>query len=286
MGGALPACEDSATTANVGTLEADSIVGDAGLTKDTNGADAVADSQQVADSEPDVAPIDAQPDVVADVAPDVQPDVPPDVTKDVQPDIQPDVAPDVQPDTAVDPCQAKLTKYMALEAAAAKCSTPFDCYGPAPATVNCPKCTAYYNGKSADTQNLIDYNAELAAAKCSGTCNSPCVDVTKMVGVCGSGTCQTKELSCKELDQAASLALAEGAKCSKDSDCTFKVSNTLGCGCPTFVNMTTMGPSKPLFLYMKMLVLAYKAKVCTADTTCACPDPSSAKCVAGVCVGQ
>ncbi|MBI5610955.1 MAG: hypothetical protein HY902_18935 [Deltaproteobacteria bacterium] len=290
-GAVLPACEDSATTATLGTLEADSIAGDASLAKDTGAAqDTGADQTQTQDSEADLPLQDGQPDATPDVAADVQPDQVADTAKDVQPDAQPDiapdVAPDVPPDTATDPCQPKLVKYQTLQDSAAKCTTPFDCFAPAPVSLNCPKCGVFYNGKSADVQNLIDYNAELAAAKCNGVCQSQCPDASKQVGVCGSGTCQTKELTCKELDQAASLALAEGAKCSKDSDCTFKVSNTLGCGCPTFVNMTTMGPSKPLFLYMKMLVLAYKAKVCTADTTCACTDPSSAKCVAGVCVGQ
>jgi hypothetical protein len=117
-------------------------------------------------------------------------------------------------------------------------------------------------------------------------CGSGCANMATQVGVCSAGQCATKELSCKELDSAASAALAEGAKCKADSDCAFKVSNTLGCGCPTFVNITTMGPGKPLFSYMKMLVLAYKAKVCVPETSCACPDPNTAKCVAGVCIAQ
>jgi hypothetical protein len=37
---------------------------------------------------------------------------------------------------------------------------------------------------------------------------------------------------------------------------------------------------------MKMLVLVYKNLGCTADVECACPNPNSAHCVAGVCKGD
>lgn len=285
--GAQTGCADSAATAVMGTIEADSIAGDAKLPNGdaAQATDSQADVQQSNDVQAELPPQDVQPDVLlVDVQPDVQPDIaPPDVQPDVKPDVPP---PDVQPDIATDPCKDKLAQYSALHGKALQCGTPFDCYGPGPASIDCPNCSLFYNGKTMDLQNLIDYTPVLTAAKCNGVCSGACADMTKQVGVCTTGSCETKELSCKELDQAASLALAEGAKCSKDSDCTFKVSNMLGCGCPTFVNMTSMGPGKPLFLYMKMLVLAYKAKVCTADITCACPDPNSAKCVAGVCIGQ
>jgi hypothetical protein len=223
----------------------------------------------------DIAPELPLPDVQPDIAPDIAPELPP-------PDVQPEVVADVPPN----PCIAKVKAFDDARGKALACTSPFDCWKPAPLSSKCLDCNQFFDGNVPETQGMIDQSSDLKQSGCGGTCTTACPDMTKTVGVCSGGACATKELSCKELETAANAALAQGSKCSKDSDCTFKVSNTLGCGCPTFVNVTTMGPAKPLFNYMIMLVKAYKAKVCTADTSCACPDPQGAKCVAGICVAQ
>lgn len=285
---ALAACQEAADGTLVGSSEADAIGADMSVGKDS------APETAVADAAVEVAPEDIGADAATDTAvADVPPvDVAPaDVPKpDVPPaDVPPaDVAPaDVaKPDVVQDACATKIAQFDALKAKALACSTPFECYKPGPADGKCQTCQRHYNGNSADSQNLVDMAAVLKTGGCGSDCGIGCNNMSTQVGVCGGGQCATKELTCKELDSAAAAALAEGAKCSADADCTFKVSNTLACGCPTFVNVKTMGPAKPLFNYMKMLVLAYKAKLCTAETTCACPDPNTAKCVAGVCIAQ
>ncbi len=301
------ACSDSADGALYGSSSADSVSADLSVAQDSAGGDsasapdgaagdsaadsaqdaqAAADPSDIVDAKDDTAALDTVADVGADAGADAAPDAAADTAK---PDTAADVAPDAKADTAdtsADPCAVKLSQFADLKAKALACATPFDCYQGAAADGKCQTCQRHYNGKSADTQNLVDMSAVLLSSGCGAMCGSGCANMATQVGVCSAGQCATKELSCKELDVAASAALAEGAKCKADSDCAFKVSNTLGCGCPTFVNITTMGPGKPLFNYMKMLVLAYKAKVCVPETSCACPDPNSAKCVAGVCVAQ
>lgn len=284
----VAACQEASDGTLVGSSEADSIGADMGLGKDSAAETTAgpADSAEVAGDSAAEAAIDS---VALDVPPaDVAPaDVPP---ADLPPaDVAPiDVAPvDVpKPDTALDPCATKLAQFDALKAKALACATPFECYKGAPADGKCQTCQRHFNGNSADAQNLIDMAAVLKTGGCGAECGTGCYNMATHVGVCAAGQCTTKDLTCKELDAAASAALAQGAKCSADADCTFKVSNTLACGCPTFVNVKTMGPAKPLFNYMKMLVLAYKAKLCTAEVSCACPDPNTAKCVAGVCIAQ
>lgn len=290
LAGALAqaACLEVSDGTMVGSSEADAIGADLALGKDsapeTTAADAEVSEILVdvgADLPSDAALVDvAAPDAPAlELAPA---DVPP---VDTQPaDVPPvDVA---KPDVSTDPCAPKIAQFDALKGKALACATPFECFKPAPADAKCQLCQRHYNGNSADSQNLADVAAVLKASGCGSDCGSGCSNMATHVGVCAAGQCTTKELTCKELDTAASAALAQGAKCTADADCTFKVSNTLGCGCPTFVNVKTMGPAKPLFNYMKMLVLAYKAKLCTAETACACPDPNTAKCVAGVCIAQ
>lgn len=281
-------CSDSTDGTLYGTSVADSFGADLGVGQDAPKADGDAGgaTDTAGDSAPEVAPEivqDIQSDsAMADIAVDTaQPDT-------AKPDTaSPDTAsPDTAADVPADPCAAKLAQFAGLKSKALMCATPFDCYQPAVADGKCQSCQRHYNGKLADTQNLIDMGASLIGSGCGSMCGSGCANMATQVGVCSAGQCATKELSCKELDIAASAALAEGAKCKADSDCVFKVSNTLGCGCPTFVNVTSMGPGKPLFSYMKMLVLAYKAKVCVPETSCACPDPNTAKCVAGVCIAQ
>lgn len=285
------ACSDSSDATLYGSSVADSVGADLGVGQDG------AKSDSAAPADADAGAVDATADTAAEVAQDAQsdsgatdavadaakPDVAPVDT--TAPDAAADAAAEVA-DTAVDPCAAKLALFTALQTKALACATPFDCYQPAAADGKCQACQRHYNGKVADTQNLVDMAAMLKGNGCGSGCGSGCANLSTAVGVCSAGQCATKELSCKELDSAAAAALAEGAKCKADSDCAFKVSNTLGCGCPTFVNLTTMGPGKPLFNYMKMLVLAYKAKVCVPETSCACPDPNTAKCVGGVCIAQ
>jgi hypothetical protein len=185
---------------------------------------------------------------------------------------------------ATDPCIAPRAAFEAASAAAQVCSTPFDCFALALTSADCT-CQHHVNGVNpAVVQSVSDTAKAVAKANCKQACYADCLDLTTTVGVCSSGKCSTQNLTCSQLDQAASLALAEGAKCSADADCKFKVSNTLGCGCASFVNVTTMGPGKPLFSYMMMLVTAYKAKGCTSDVACECPPAESAICQAGKCV--
>ncbi len=297
--GALAACQEASDGTLVGSSEADSIGADMAMGKD--GAAATGDADGGALSVDSAAEIAAASDTASDVPPDSAPTdtAPVDTapadsapTDSAPTDSSPaDTAPadTAKPDAAdtdQDPCAAKQAQFDAVKVKALACSTPFECYKPAPADGKCQTCQRHFNGNSADSQNLIDMAAMLKGNGCGATCGTGCYNMATHVGVCGGGQCATKELTCKELDAAAAAALAEGAKCSSDADCTFKVSNTLACGCPTFVNVKTMGPAKPLFNYMKMLVLAYKAKLCTAETSCACPDPNTAKCVAGMCIAQ
>lgn len=277
----LSACADGDVGTSTGTTDPDAIAGEVGLKSDGAAAETAAlDATQTDAQVAEVAAEIQQPDAAPEIAP------PPDTAAEVAPppDVVAEVAP--PPDTAGDPCADKLATFNKLQASSLACDKFWQCHKPATASASCPDCQNYHNAMSADTQNLIDYTPEFKKSGCGGVCSGACMDMVKNVGVCTASKCETKELSCKELDAAAGQALAEGAKCSTDKDCTFKVSNTLGCGCPTFVNITTMGPAKPLFNYMIMLVKAYKAKACTSDTTCACADPNSAKCVSGVCIAQ
>lgn len=288
----LAGCEDGSLGTLNGTSMADSISGDLSLAaadvsaEATATTDASAPAADLGQTEPaDSADAEQPAEVISDATArvEVSAEVSAEVTAEVTatPDVKTEVA-----DTAADPCTAKSAQFNKLLTDASVCADFWQCYKPATASANCPDCQLHFNGTAAVTQNLIDFTPEWKKSGCAKTCSTPCVDMVSHVGVCSAGACQSKLLTCKELDSAAGQALAVGAKCSADTDCTFKVSNTLGCGCPTFVNVKAMGPGKPLFLYMTMLVKAYKAKVCTKDVVCECPDPQTAKCVAGICIAQ
>ncbi len=283
---AIAACEEGDAGTLTGTSNADAIGAELGV----GNADAADAAPQTVDVAADSAPeetADAEPpsDVAAEVATETVAevaDIAPDTVAETVAEVS---APDIKPETT-DPCAAKLAQFTKLKDSATTCKEFYECHKLATASANCTDCSLWHSGLSIDTQNLNDYTPEWKKSGCAKACGGPCTDTVANVGVCTAGKCETKAMTCKELDDAAAKALATGAKCAADADCKFKVSNTLGCGCPTFVNSATMGPGKPLFLYMMMLVKAYKAKACTSEVTCACPDPQSAKCVAGVCIAQ
>ena len=198
--------------------------------------------------------------------------MPPDAPKDVPPDVPP-----------LDVCLAKTQAFTAARTKSLACANFWECYGDAPEAPSCP-CKSHVNGTGVAAQNVYDVESEWKKAGCKAACSTaPCKNLDVTVGVCATGQCQTQAKTCKEIENLAFTALAEGAKCKADADCTFKVSNAVGCGCATFVNTNTMGPGKPLFYYMLMLAKVYKNIKCVTDIQCACPNPNSAKCVAGMC---
>lgn len=249
--------------------------------------DASADDTPVLDAAEDVA---ISPDVA--VLPDIAvlPDVPVVIDvytpKDVS--LPKDAGVDAAPkDVGVDPCVKAYTDYLASQSKAMACSNPFACIEAVEATLGC-KCMMRVSNDGLDYQAMKDESASFTSLGCKVSCPpAACADFTQQVGVCSSkGKCQTTNVPCAQLDTYAAAAMAEGVKCTADADCGFKSSVTLGCGCPVYTNKNTMGPAKPLFLYMTMLATAYKAKACTPAVTCDCFDPQSALCVDGKCVGQ
>ncbi len=185
------------------------------------------------------------------------------------------------PDPAL--CALKKSQFLGIQAEALKCDTPFQCTKLAPKAMACP-CERYYSTRTFAYQNLADISNEAKKMGCKGDCpDGPCPNMDVLVGVCKVGGCIDYDATCKELDEFATLALAEGVKCKLDSECVFAANNDLKCGCSQFYNLKTVGPGKPLFWYMMMLVKAYTAKGCGKNFQCACPMPKSAKCVAGVC---
>jgi len=245
-----------------------------------------------ASTEPDAAAPDVQPapDVVkiVDVLPVADVPAKTDTAQDAAPkpdvgDVTADVA--AKPDATVDPCVKTFTDFVTAKTKALACTSPFECIMPVSSSLGC-ECQARVSAASFDYNTLNDLVALFTKAGCKASCPGPCADFKQQIGVCKTGQCQTLNVPCKDLDTYASAAMAEGIKCQADNDCIFKSSVTLGCGCPIYTNAKTMGPSKPLFLYMTMLATAYKAKACTMDVACACFDPQSAKCIDGVCVGQ
>ena len=265
---------------------------DLGGGKDLKISDVEEVEQDVAVGTDDVvAPPDVQPEDIA-IVPDVPVvvDVPPVVDVPSKPDIAPDVPakPDVvvKPDVGPDPCVKAFTDFEAAKAKALACSTPFDCIEPVKSSIGCD-CQIRVSDQSFDYQAMSDVDANFAKLGCKISCPpGPCPDFTQEVGVCKNAKCQTINAPCKDLETYATAAIAEGIKCTADTDCNFKASVTLGCGCPAYMNGNTIGPAKPLFLYVTMLENAYKAKACTSTTACDCFDPQSAKCIDGLCVGQ
>ncbi len=183
---------------------------------------------------------------------------------------------------ANDPCVQKANLFNATQVKALQCTTQFQCFHPASSQMLCP-CQIYYSDATLDWQNLTDVEAEAKPLKCSLQCGATCGDMATEVGVCTTGKCETITPTCKQLDAFASAALAEGKKCTADADCSFQASNSLGCGCGTFTSIKAIGPGKPLFKYMLMLVNAYKNLKCTSDVSCACPKLTGSKCVQGLC---
>ena len=276
---------DAAGVGDSDTVAAIDVAPEASATTKTDAADPTADAEDVvADALADASPADTAP------APDAgPPDAgPPDTgTPDTgAPDTKPDTA---KPDAAGDPCPAKVAAYLATRQAALSCNTFWECTVEAPDGPACP-CQVHYSSANLKGQSVVDAEADFKKSGCkAGTCSAPCLDPVKSVGLCqasgvGASACKTTVPTCKELDALATKTLQEGANCTADADCGFKVSNTLGCGCPTFVNLKTMGPGKPLFVFMIQLVQSYKAQACTSDVACSCPNPNSATCVAGKCM--
>lgn len=286
-------CSDAATSVQgPGQGQADAHAAD-GL---VSGADALADSATATvDAGADGAGQDAAATATDAEAGDAQADVaePKDADAVAQDDAGPDSGPvdsggvDAGPtDSGSGVCAQELTTFEQVKAKALVCATPFQCWHPGPKQEQCP-CKQFYSDATLDWKALTDLEVEAKSAGCAGSCSpEPCAPANTQVGVCQSGLCETVTPSCKQLDQLASAAIGQGIKCTQDSECTFKVSSTLGCGCPAYVNVATMGPGKSLFQYMVMLVLAYKTLGCTADVECACPNPNAAHCVAGVCKGD
>ncbi len=183
-------------------------------------------------------------------------------------------------------CKTALTQFDDLQAKALQCDTPFQCTKPGPEGVGCP-CERYYSYKTFDYQNLSDVSSAALKKGCLGKClPEPCAPMAPLVGVCQGGTCYDYDAPCKELDEMAALAVTEGVKCTKDEQCVFGANVDLKCGCSQFLNMDTMGPGKPLFGYMMMLVQAYTFKGCAKGVECGCLLPLKATCKAGVCVTE
>lgn len=249
--------------------------------------DAMAEDTPLADATEDIA-------IVADIP--IEPDVPVLVDVYTPKDIAlpkdivlpKDVGADAAPkDVGVDPCVKAYSDYLAAQAKATACSNPFACIEPVESTLGC-KCMMRVSNDGLDYQAMQDVSATFTSQGCKVSCPpAACADFTQQVGVCSpKGKCMTTNVPCAQLDTYAAAAMAEGVKCTADADCGFKSSVTLGCGCPVYTNKNTMGPAKPLFLYMTMLATAYKAKACTPAVTCDCFDPQSALCIDGKCVGQ
>jgi hypothetical protein len=239
--------------------------------------DAADEATGASDAEADLPPAQDAADVAAELPPvDVAPaDVP-----------KTDTAPadTGKPDVPVgDPCLAKSQQYAEAFKKALQCQNFWECWEKAPVAPTC--CNNFVSGEGVVANNCRDLEAEWKKLGCKASCApSQCPDLdTAYIGLCKVNQCAMVAPTCKELETYATQALTEGAKCKADSECTFKASNTLGCGCPTYVNVTTMGPGKPLFKFMTQLAKVYNAKKCTTDVACACPNPNSAKCVGGAC---
>ncbi len=181
-------------------------------------------------------------------------------------------------------CQTSLSQFDVLKAKALSCDTLFQCTRLGPEGLGCP-CERYYSIKTFDYQNLKDVSVVAAKKGCKGSClPEPCAPKAPQIGVCEAGSCIDYEPTCGELDSMATLALTEGLKCTSDAQCVFGANVDLKCGCSQYLNMETVGPGKPLFWYMMMLVEAYNALGCGAGVECACLQPVKATCKCGNCV--
>lgn len=262
LGGDLAGAAQTDTSAQqIDTAGESDAVADV-ATSDISALDAMASG----DAQPDSAATDAQ---VADTAaPDTS---------------APDTSAPAE-DATTYPCKAPRAAFDAARAKAFACNSPFVCYAKALTSPDCT-CQAFANGTNQDNLTALSIAAsDVKKAKCTEPCAADCADLSKTVGQCVAGTCETTSPSCAELDALFQQALAAGSVCSADSDCTFKASNTLACGCAAFVNTSKMGPGTPLFSFVTMLVGAYKAKGCTTEVSCECPPAEKAACVSGKCV--
>lgn len=234
----------------------------AGGTDAASGTDAaLVDSAAMPDAQADVSATDAQ---VADAP-------------------APDISTPAE-DIVSYPCKAPRAAFDAARAKAFACDSPFVCYAKALTSADCT-CQAFANGTNQDNLTALSAAASnVKKAKCTEPCAADCADLSKTIGQCVAGTCETTSPSCAELDALFQQALEAGSVCTADSDCTFKASNTLACGCAAFVNTSKMGPGTPLFSFATMLVGAYKAKGCTSEVSCECPLAEKGACVSGKCV--
>jgi hypothetical protein len=90
---------------------------------------------------------------------------------------------------------------------------------------------------------------------------------------------------CAEIAALVKAAIAEGRKCTADSECSsFGMQGELPCGCAVNVNLAKMAPGQPIFLYVTKLAQAYVKLGCGKDAECACAKVSTGACVDNLCV--
>ncbi|MCO4763661.1 MAG: hypothetical protein KC502_19270 [Myxococcales bacterium] len=260
---------DALTSDAGGSSATDAGVPDSQLTPSDT---AVADTQAVDAGKPDAGPQDAG-------TPDAG---------------QPDAG---KPDAGTPGvCESKLKAFNGLKSKALACTSNFQCYAPsdmvegqgfvfgAPENIGCD-CQRYYSDASTDAAALADLNAEFTKAKCKAACPKKlCAPLDTQIGVCTAGSCQTKSATCKEMETLVGAAVTAGRKCTKDSQCSnFGMQGNIPCGCPVNVNLSTLAPGKPLFLYITMITRAYSKLGCAKGVTCACATIGKGACVSGVC---
>ncbi len=200
-------------------------------------------------------------------------------------------------DTGGGVCADKASAYAAAKIKALKCTSDFQCYAPAavvegkgfvfgaPENIGCG-CDRYYSDVDLAGQSLADLNGEFLKAGCQANCpKSLCTPLETQVGVCKSGGCVTTTATCKEMEALVSAAVTAGQACKVDSECSnFGMQGSIPCGCPVNVNLSTLAPGKPLFLYITMVTRAYNSLGCANNVVCACQAIGKGACVQGMCV--
>ncbi len=199
-------------------------------------------------------------------------------------------------DTGGGVCQDKSAAYASAKVKALKCTSDFQCYAPAkliegkgftfgaPENIGCD-CKRYYSDVDLAGQSLADLDAEFTKAGCKAQCPlTACASLDTRVGVCTSGQCETKQATCKEMEALVEAAVTKGRACKADSECSgFGMQGGLPCGCPVNVNLSTLAPGKPLFLYVTMITRAYTNLGCAKGVNCACAKVGKGACVNGMC---
>ncbi len=288
----LAGCSDSSSAVQGPKVDGSGGTGDVGLSSDASDTALGATDALTADSPTATdAQADTQPDVLVQdslAAPDSAVDVASATDASVQDSAAPadSASQDVAAKDAASGCALKEGEFDATRKKALACATPFQCWHPGPKQMSCP-CQQYYSDATIDWQSLNDVQGEATKLGCVGTCSKDaCPALDTQIGVCTDKQCQTVTPNCKQIEQLGADAIAEGKKCSADSECTFQAIGSVACGCTTFLNVKSMGPGKPLFKYFVMLVNSYKVLKCTDTVECACQTFKTAHCVAGVCKGD